>query len=109
MIVRNSPALPGEPLLHDTAAKVSINQTPRGVGYRRAQNGIRDPGFSGKPRKRLVLEYPHKPRPLANTSTPRLSIAQSITDCQARPLEVAGESLPVNGLAGGSGFRDNLG
>jgi hypothetical protein len=43
--------LPGDALLYDTTAKIGIDQAPCRRVNRRAQNGVRDPRFSGKPRK----------------------------------------------------------
>jgi hypothetical protein len=54
--------LPGDPLLDDPAAKVGIDQATRRSVNRPALNRVADPSFSGKPRKRLVLEYQHSPQ-----------------------------------------------
>jgi hypothetical protein len=53
-------------LLDNPAAKVGIDQATRSRVNRPTQNRIGDPGFAGKPRERLVLEYPHSLRSLSS-------------------------------------------
>jgi hypothetical protein len=88
-------------LLQDAAAKIGVDQTPRGIGDRRTKNRIRDPGLTGKSCECLGLEDPGVASPATPGCIDKILATLSVMERKLSGLEFARKAALAAATSGG--------